>query len=190
SDVCSSDLGPGDTIPPTAPSNASATATSSTEIGVSWTASTDDVGVTGYLVERCQGAGCASFTQVGSVAASPFNDSGLTPSTSYSYRVRATDAAGNLTAYSNGASATTQAPPDTTPPTAPTNASANPPSTTHFPYTSLFRSDDVGVTGYLVERCQGAGCASFTQVGSVAASPFNDSGLTPSTSYSYRVRAT
>jgi len=51
-------------------------------------------------------------------ATTTFNDTGLTASTSYSYRVRATDAAGNLSTYSSTASASTPAPPDTTPPTA------------------------------------------------------------------------
>lgn len=62
-------------------------------------------------MERCQGAACTNFTQItGGVTATGtnFNDSGLTASTSYSYRVRATDAAGNKSNYSNTASATTQ----------------------------------------------------------------------------------
>ena len=52
--------------------------------------------VTNYLIERCTGAGCTSFAQVGTSATTSFNNTGLTASTSYSYRVRATDAAGNL----------------------------------------------------------------------------------------------
>ena len=78
------------------------------QINLTWTAATDNVGVTGYRVERCQGAGCATFAQVGTRAATTFSDTGLTASTSYSYRVRATDAAGNIGAYSNMASATTR----------------------------------------------------------------------------------
>src|SRR5262249_41959101 len=67
-----------------------------------------NVGVTGYLVERCQGAGCSTFAQVGTSTTASFGDSGLASGTTYGYRVRATDAAGNLGAYSNVASATTQ----------------------------------------------------------------------------------
>jgi fibronectin type III domain protein len=96
-----------DATPPTAPSSANATATSSSQITVAWDPSSDNVGVTGYLVERCAGIGCADFTQVGTVAASPYNDSGLTAGTSYTYRVRATDAAGNTGSYSNPATAIT-----------------------------------------------------------------------------------
>ncbi len=97
-----------DATPPTAPSSLVATASSSTQIGLTWSASTDNVGVAGYRVERCTGASCTSFTQIGTTTgATTFSDSGLTASTSYSYRVRATDAAGNLSVFSNTSSATT-----------------------------------------------------------------------------------
>jgi hypothetical protein len=67
------------------------------------------VAVTGYKVERCTGAGCSTFAQVATPSGTTFNDTGLTASTAYSYRVRANDAAGNNSSYSNTASATTQA---------------------------------------------------------------------------------
>ncbi len=97
-----------DTTPPTAPSGLAATAISTSQINLSWTASTDNVGVTGYRVERCQGTNCSNFAQVATPAGITFSDTGLAASTSYSYRVRASDAAGNLSGYSNTASATTQ----------------------------------------------------------------------------------
>ncbi len=102
--------GPPDTQPPTAPTNLSASAVNSTQINLSWTASTDNVGVTGYKVEQCQGSTCSNFAQVGTTSGSTttYSATGLTAATSYSYRVRATDAAGNLSNYSNTASATTQ----------------------------------------------------------------------------------
>ena len=79
--------------------------------------------MTGYRVERCQGAGCANFAQVGDAGRRRrFSDTGLAAATSYSYRVRATDAAGNLSGYSSVASATTPAAPDTQAPTAPTES--------------------------------------------------------------------
>ena len=86
----------------------------------SWTASTDNVGVTGYRVERCQGAGCTNFAQVGTPTGTTYSDTGLAPSTTYRYQVRAVDAAGNLSPYSVIATATTPAAADTTPPSAPT----------------------------------------------------------------------
>src|SRR5271168_282202 len=98
-----------DTTPPTAPANLAATAASGTQINLAWTASTDNVGVTGYKVERCTGAACANFAQIATPTAATFNDTGLTASSSYSYRVRANDAAGNNSGYSNTATATTPA---------------------------------------------------------------------------------
>ena len=100
-----------DTTPPSAPSNLTATAASATSINLSWTASTDNVGVTGYLVQRCQGSGCTNFVQIGTTAGTitTYSNTGLTASTSYSYQVQATDAAGNLSSFSNIASATTPA---------------------------------------------------------------------------------
>ena len=99
--------GGGDSTPPSAPSNLNASAVSGSEIGLSWTASTDNVGVTGYLVERCQGAGCTDFSQIATPPGTSYNDTGLTPGSTYRYRVRAGDAANNLSDYSNIASATT-----------------------------------------------------------------------------------
>ena len=87
----------------------SATAVSASQIDLGWAASTDNTGVTGYRVERCQGAGCSDFVQVATPTGPVLNDTGLQAATSYSYRVRAADAAGNLSDYSSVESATTQA---------------------------------------------------------------------------------
>jgi hypothetical protein len=99
-----------DTTPPTVPGGVSATA-AGLSITVNWTASTDNVGVAGYRVERCQGAGCTTFAQVATPAAPGYSDGGLAPTTSYSYRVVALDAAGNASDYSTVVSATTGATP-------------------------------------------------------------------------------
>jgi hypothetical protein len=112
-----------DTAPPSAPTNLSATASSQTQIDLTWTAATDNVGVTGYQVERCQGASCNTFARIATPTAASFSDTGLTAGTSYSYRARAVDAAGNPGPYSNIASATTLLPPT---PAAPTGVSATP----------------------------------------------------------------
>ena len=110
-----------DTTPPSAPGTLTATASGSTQINLNWGAATDNVGVTGYRIERCQGASCSNFTQIAAPTgtATTYTDSGLAAATSYSYRVRATDAAGNLGSYTNTANATTQTAADTTPPSAP-----------------------------------------------------------------------
>jgi hypothetical protein len=96
-----------DTQPPTTPTNLTATAASGSQINLSWTASTDNVGVTGYLVERCAGVGCSSFARVLTVPGTTYSDTGLVSNTSYTYQVKATDAAGNFSPYSNTATATT-----------------------------------------------------------------------------------
>ena len=98
-----------DTQAPTAPAGLTATALTSTQINLSWTASTDNVAVTGYQIERCQGAGCSNFTPLTTVTTTNYSNTGLTAGTTYSYRVRATDAAANLSPYSNTATATTAA---------------------------------------------------------------------------------
>ena len=97
----------GDTSAPSAPSTLTASAGGSTSINLTWKAATDNVGVTGYRIERCQGAGCTSFAQVATTAGTTFANTALVAGTSYSYRVRATDASGNVGAYSNIATATT-----------------------------------------------------------------------------------
>ena len=93
--------GGGDSTPPTAPTNLAATVTAATSVSLSWTASTDNVGVTGYDVYR-------GGTLVGTASGTTYTDSGLTPSTAYTYTVKAFDAAGNLSQASNSVTATTQ----------------------------------------------------------------------------------
>src|SRR5258708_18932193 len=142
------------------------------------------------MVERCTGAACANCAQISAPTATTFSDTGLTASTSYAYRVRATDAANNLSAYSSTASTSTPAPPDTTPPTAPTNLTASAVSDTRINLSWTASTDNVGVTGYMVERCTGAACSNFAQISAPTATTFNDTSLAASTSYSSHVRAT
>ena len=178
-----------DTTAPTIPAGLAATVVSATQINLSWTAATDNVGVTGYQLERCQDAGCAAFALIATVAGTTFNNTGLTASTSYSYRVRASDGAGNLSGYSNVASATTPIP-DTTPPTAPAGLAATAIGATLINLGWTAATDDVAVSGYQLERCQGAGCTAFALIATVTGVIFNDTGRSANTSYSYRVRAT
>ncbi|WP_289734455.1 endo-1,4-beta-xylanase [Streptomyces macrolidinus] len=93
--------GGGDTTPPSAPSGLTVTGTTATSVSLKWTASTDNVGVTGYDVYR-------GSTKVGSATSTSYTDTGLTASTTYSYTVKAKDAAGNTSAASSAVTATTQ----------------------------------------------------------------------------------
>ncbi len=93
-------LVPTDTQAPTAPTGLAATAVSPSQINLAWSASTDDVGVTAYLVYR-------GGVQIGTTSSTSYQDNGLAANTSYSYYVKAQDAANNLSSASSTASATT-----------------------------------------------------------------------------------
>lgn len=105
-----------DAIPPSVPAGLGATPISSSQINLAWTASTDNVAVSGYVVRR----GGVAIATTSSVT---YSDTGLTASTLYSYTVEAFDASSNYSGQSGSASATTNGggppppPPDTTPPT-------------------------------------------------------------------------
>ena len=180
---------PPDTEPPSAPGTLTASAFSDTQIELSWSAATDNVGPISYRIERCAGSGCSNFAEIAAGTSTNHMDVGLTPSTEYSYRVRAVDAAENEGPYSNTASATTPAPPDTETPSAPANPNASAVSATQIDLTWAAASDNVGVTLYRIERCSGAGCSVFGEVGTSTSTSFSNTGLTASTSYTYRVRA-
>jgi hypothetical protein len=100
---------PTDTQAPTTPANFNAQVTSATQVNLSWTASTDNVAVTAYKVQRCQGAGCTNFAPLATIATVTYRSSGLTASTTYRFRVRARDAVGNLSAFTPVVSVTTPA---------------------------------------------------------------------------------
>ncbi len=92
----------GDTKAPTVPTNLLASAVSSSQINLSWSASSDNVAVTGYKIFR-------NNVQVAQVTGTSYGDANLAASTTYSYFVIAFDAAGNQSAASATVSATTQA---------------------------------------------------------------------------------
>src|SRR5205807_1277357 len=150
--------------PPAAPSGLTATAASSSQINLSWTDNSIDE--TGFKIERCQNTGCTNFAQVAQVGANvtTYGDTGLTASTTYGYQVRATNSSGD-SAYSNTASATTQA--TQTVPAAPSNLTATAVSTSQINLSWTDNSDNE--TSFLIERCQGGGCTSFAQIATTGA---------------------
>jgi chitodextrinase len=130
-----------DTQPPTAPTTLAVASKTSTSVSLTWTASTDNVGVTGYRI--LEGA-----TQVGTGTATSFTVTGLAPSTTHTYTVRAVDAAGNISADSNAVIVTTDpAVTDTQPPTAPTTLAVASKTSTSVSLTWTASTDNVGVTG-------------------------------------------
>lgn len=168
--------GTSDTVAPSAPTSLAASGTTQTTTNLSWTASTDNVGVTGYDVYQ-------GTTLLGTVATTTYNVTGLTAATAYTFSVKAKDAAGNISAASNIVNVTTLAPvTDTTAPSAPTNltASGTTQTTTNLSWTAS--TDNVGVTGYDVYR-------GTTLLGTVATTTYNVTGLTAATAYTFTVRA-
>lgn len=178
-----------DTEAPIAPTNPSATAVSQSQINLSWTASADNVGVTNYRIRRCQGSSCTPTTVLTTISpATGFQDTGLSSNTTYRYTISALDGAGNESGQSTIIEATTLAP-DTDPPTIPTNLSATPQSSSQINLSWTASTDNVGVTGYRVERCQGSSCSNFAQIAIPSGTTFSNTGLTANTTYRYRVRA-
>jgi hypothetical protein len=97
-----------DTLAPTAPTDLAPTELSSTQVKLRWTASTDNVAVVGYQIERCPGADCSNFATVGTTAGTSYGDAGLAPSTVFTYQVRALDGANNVSEPSAALSVTTR----------------------------------------------------------------------------------
>ena len=170
--------------PPTAPGNLTATAASTTQINLSWSASSSSIGLANYVVQRCQGTGCSNFVQIAAPTSTAYSDTELLANTSYSYQIAAADTAGNLSPFSGMASAVTQAPP-----TAPGSLSAVVASTTQINLSWTASTSTVGLANYVLQRCQGAGCSNFVAVASPAGTTYSDTGLPSTTSFSYQVQA-
>jgi len=100
--------GVADATAPSIPTGLTATAVSVSAINLSWTASTDNVSVTGYQVFR-------DSIQIATSSGTTYSDTGLATSTAYTYFVKAFDAAGNISAASNSDNATTFSPPAVNP---------------------------------------------------------------------------
>lgn len=162
-----------DTTAPSTPTNLTA-ALSGTTANLAWTASSDNVGVSGYRVTR------SGTLLAGTITGTSFSDSGLAAG-SYTYTVAAVDAAGNTSGASNSASVTVPAPTsDTTAPSTPANLTATlSGSTADLAWSAS--TDNVGVTGYQVTR---NGVVILTVLNTF----YNDTNLSSGT-YTYTVAA-
>ncbi len=163
-----------DTTPPSVPAGLTGTAASSTQASLSWTSSTDNVGVTGYKIYR-------NGTQVGTSTTANYVDTGLTAGTTYTYTVAAYDAAGNTSNQSTGFNITTPTP-DTTAPSVPTGLSATAVSTSEIDLSWSASTDNVGVSGYKVYR-------NGSLVTTVISTTYKNTGLTANTAYGFTVSA-
>ena len=172
-----------DTQAPTAPTQLTSTAKNHESVTLSWSASSDDVGVTGYEV-FVDGGATASATTAG---ATTVTVAGLAANTTYTFTVKARDAAGNRSAPSAAHSTTTSGPPpvDTEAPSAPTEPRSTSVGSTSVSLAWNASTDNVGVTGYEV-FVNGGATASATTTGATSATV---SGLAANTTYAFTVRA-
>ncbi|MCY9591363.1 bacillolysin [Paenibacillus chitinolyticus] len=167
-----------DTQAPTAPGNLVSTGKTSSSVTLSWSASTDNVGVTGYDVYR-------GSVLAASVSGTSATVSGLSPSTAYTFTVKAKDAAGNVSPASSPVTVTTSSstdPTDTLPPTAPGNLVSTAKTSSSVSLSWSASTDNVGVAGYDVYN----GSTLATTVTGTSATV---SGLQGGTSYTFTVKA-
>ena len=165
-----------DMTAPTVPTNVTSTNVTETTTTLSWTASVDNTGVTGYEIWR-------NGVKVGTTASTSYTNTGLSPATAYSYSIKAYDAAGNFSVGSTTISVTTIASSvDTTAPTVPVNLSSTTKTETSITLGWTASTDNIAVTGYEIWR-------DTLKVGTTASTSYTDSGLTAATAYSYSVKA-
>lgn len=158
---------------PTAPTNLAVTGSNTNSVSLSWTASTDNVGVTGYNIFV---NGTLHSTVTGTTATIP----GLSSGTTYSFYVIAKDAANNLSPQSNTVQGTTTT--DTQVPTTPANLAITGTSSNSISLSWTASTDNVGVTGYNIY-------VDGTFHSTVTGTSATVSGLNPSTTYSFYVVA-
>jgi chitodextrinase len=162
----------GDTSAPTVPANLQAAVVSSSEVRLTWTASTDDVGVSGYRIYR-------DGSLVGTSTGLIYSDTGLSAATTYGYRVAAYDAAGNASTQTDALTVNTG---DTAPPTVPAGVAAAAVSSTRIDLSWTASTDNVAVASYRIYR-------NSALLATVTGTSYSDTGLAASTAYTYNVSA-
>lgn len=175
-----------DTEPPSVPTNITPSATAHNRVSITWTASTDNVGVVGYIVYR-DGTQLAEVT-----AGTSYVDSTVAANSVNTYKIAAFDAARNYTysSYTPTIPATTPSPPDTQAPTAPPSLSATLVGSSQANLSWTASTDNVGVREYEVYRATGTAAAvRIATVPSTAATSYGDTGLAASTTFRYHVIA-
>jgi len=161
-----------DTTAPTAPTGLAVNSITETTLSLTWTAATDNVGVTGYDIYK-------DGTLLNTTALTSYNVTGLTAATTYSFVVVAKDAAGNTSVNSNTVNASTI---DITAPTAPTNLTAANTTQTSTDLSWTTSTDNVSVTGYDIYK-------DGVLFASTPSSSYNATGLVAATAYAFTVKA-
>jgi fibronectin type 3 domain-containing protein len=172
-------VSPPDKVTPSIPTNLTGSAVSTTA-HLSWTASTDNVGVAGYNIIR-------NGVWVANSGATTYSDSSLATSTTYNYQIQGFDMAGNTSLSSSTVAVSTVY---TLPPTTPTNVAGTPYSTQGINLAWSASQDPKGVSSYEIFR--GTSPSNLVQVGTMngTATSYKDYSLTASTNYYYGVKAT
>jgi chitodextrinase len=171
-----------DTTAPTAPGTLTASNITGAGAKLTWNASSDTggSGVAGYNVYN----GSTLVNTSGVVTGTTYNVTGLSQGVTYNFTVKAVDVSGNLSQASNAVQFTTVA--DVTPPTSPTSFTS--PTKTNvsvsLSWTASTDTGGTGVAGYNVYR---DGAKLNTSL--VTATSYNDTGLTPGTTHTYKVEA-
>ncbi|MFN3650726.1 MAG: fibronectin type III domain-containing protein [Armatimonadota bacterium] len=165
---------------PAAPGSLAAATVSSSKISLTWR--DNSTTETGFKIERSTDG--KTFSQVKAVGANvtSYLNTSLAGATTYTYRVRAYNAAGNST-YSNLASAQTWGPPTS----APSELTAASVSTSRI--NLAWKDNTTTEDGFKIERSANGG--TFTQIKTVGANvtSYANSSLAAETAYTYRVRA-
>jgi len=168
--------GSSDTQAPTVPTGLGSSAITQTSFTLSWSASTDNLGITGYDVYK-------DGTLYTSVTSTTATISGLTCGTTYAMTVKAKDAAGNVSAASSTSNiSTSSCVTDTQAPTVPTGLTSSVVSYNSVSLSWTASTDNVGVSSYDVYTNE-------TFNTNVTATTATVTGLTPATSYAITVKA-
>ena len=167
-----------DTTPPSMPSGFTATASVIYQVNLSWGASTDNVGVSGYKIYR----NGTYLTQVGPNATS-YSDTSVSGAVTYGYYVVAYDQAGNVSLQTQQISVTVLY--DTTQPSAPGNLIASNQSSSQIQLSWGASTDNVGVTQYAIYR----NSSYLASVSSGSCCNYTDNSVTSGATYTYYVTA-
>ncbi len=165
-----------DTTAPSKPLNLTQTQLTFNRVDFQWTASTDNIAVTGYKILR----NGSPLIQIG--ATTSYSDTTVLPNTSYSYTVIAIDGAGNNSLASDPLNVTT--PSDSQAPTKPLNLISTLVTYNRIDLQWTASTDNIAVTGYKVLR---GGSLIFTTAGNVTT--YMDTTVVPGTTYSYTIIA-
>lgn len=171
----------GDKQAPTVPSGLTGEAPAYNKVALTWKASTDNVGVSGYTVLR-------DTVPIGNVSSgTTYTDTPVSANTSYTYQVLAYDAAGNKSANSASVSVKTPVVVDVQPPsTPPAEVDAVSPGSSQVNLTWGAGTDNTGIVAYDVYRSDGG---QPKKIATVTTNSFGDTNLKPGTDYSYYVVA-